>query len=346
MRRDQRDLEHVAATERVEAVLHAVLAEGDVDPGRHQLADPGRAATDQPAVAAALDHQVRHRVGDDGDAGPRAAGDHVVGVVVVGRRQRARRARPSPGPASRGARSRPRPSRGCAPSRRRSRRRACRRRRRSASASVEAEPHVLALRRPRCAPSAACHRRRRRRACIASTIRSAAPGIAQDALLREGDGLHLGDVGAVPGGREHALERHQPADGVDVDVRAQPGVPVSTDDSMTARGAPAYVLDGVGALGRVDRVDRAAQRAVVLGQLVADQHLVEVDVGVDVGRQQQPAGSVDLVVGRAGRRPAPTAAICPSSTTTSTREPSTRVASTIASRAIRPSDHRSTTMGR
>ena len=80
-------------------------------------------------------------------------------------------------------------------------------------------------------------------------------------------------------------------------------VPVSTEASITLDGALAYVLDGVVPLRRVDAVDRATQRAVVLGQLVADQHLVEVDMGVDERRQEQSAASVDDVVGADIGRP-------------------------------------------
>ena len=341
MRRDQRDLEQVAATERVEAVLHAVLAEGDRHPGRHQLADPGRAAPHQPAVAAALDHQVRHRVGDDRDAEPGAVGDDALGVVVVGRGQRADVPDGDPAlpAAALGLRHHHREGAhravvglvdvhvdvGVV-----------------ASGELEAQPHVLPLRVLGGLPVRhATHDGRATLHRLGHQLGRA--GVAEQPLLRERDDLHLGDVGAVPRGREDALERHQPADRVDVHVGAEPGRAGQHGCLDHGGGAPAYVLDGVGALGRVDGVDRPAQRAVVLGQLVADQHLVEVDVGVHVRREQQAAGSVDLLVGRPARRPVATAAICPSSTTTSTRAPSARDASTIAQpchAAIRPSiDH-------
>jgi hypothetical protein len=46
----------------------------------------------------------------------------------------------------------------------------------------------------------------------------------------------------------------------------------------------------------VDGADGSAERAVVLAQLASDQHLVQVDVSVDVRGEQQLAGAV------AGRR--------------------------------------------
>ena len=223
MRRDQRDLEQVAATERVEAVLHAVLAEGDRHPGGHQLADPGGAAPHQPAVAAALEHQVGHRVGDDGDAEPGAVGDHALGVVVVGRGQRADV--PDRDPVL------PAAALGLRHHHREGAHRAV-----VGLVDVHVDVGVVALRRARS--------RAARARAASSSVRSqcgmppttSAPrlhrlghqvgraGVAQQMpSCGNAIDLHLGDVGAVPRGGEHALERHQPADRVDVDVGAQPG---------------------------------------------------------------------------------------------------------------------------
>jgi len=42
----------------------------------------------------------------------------------------------------------------------------------------------------------------------------------------------------------------------------------------------------------VGRLDRAGESPIVVAQLVTDEHLVEMDVAIDVRRQKQPAPAV------------------------------------------------------
>ena len=113
--------------------------------------------------------------------------------------------------------------------------------------------------------------------------------VAQQTLLREGNGLHRGDIGAIRGSGHHAFERDQPADGVDVHVRAQAcrAEPDRVLDHRTC--ARPHVFHRVAPLPLVDGRDGAAQGPVVLAQLVADQDLIEVNMAVYKAGQDQLA---------------------------------------------------------
>ena len=88
----------------------------------------------------------------------------------------------------------------------------------------------------------------------------------------------------------------QAADRVHVHVRAE-ACGAEEDGGLDHRpGPPPHLLDGVGALALMDRPDRPGQCSVVLPELIPDQGLVEVDVGVDEGREQQAAAAVERVV--------------------------------------------------
>ena len=70
MQAHRRDLEHVARAHRIERIDHAVVAEGDGEPGRHQLRHAGQAASLGIGVVAALQGDVDQRVGDHAELGP------------------------------------------------------------------------------------------------------------------------------------------------------------------------------------------------------------------------------------------------------------------------------------
>ena len=59
-----RDLKHIARAQAVPRVHHAVVAEGNRDPGRQQLRNASHAAPLRIAVVAALQGDVDERVGN------------------------------------------------------------------------------------------------------------------------------------------------------------------------------------------------------------------------------------------------------------------------------------------
>src|SRR4029453_12383157 len=80
---DQGYLQHVPATEWIEPICHAVLAEGHVDARVHELSHPRCAPPDEATVAAALDDKVGYRVRHDRYIGPGTAGDDCLGVRLI-----------------------------------------------------------------------------------------------------------------------------------------------------------------------------------------------------------------------------------------------------------------------
>ena len=258
---------------------------GDVDPRRAELGDPGQPPPDQPAIAAALDDEVGRGVGDDGHAGLDAFRDDALRVGIVRGRQRADVTHAD---AAEVAALESRVSHHLESSNRTVVRLVdvqvevgveplC---------QLEAEPYVLALVGLRRLPVGhAAHHVAARLHGRSHQVQGAR--VAKDALLRKGNGLNLGVTGAVGGSREHSLQRPEPADRVDIHVRAEAGRAGQHPAFDHGSRPAANVLDVVGTLARLDGSDRAGERAVVLRQLVADQRLVEVHVGVDVGRQQQ-----------------------------------------------------------
>ena len=80
-------------------------------------------------------------------------------------------------------------------------------------------------------------------------------------------GRDLSEVVALAGRCHHSLQRHQPADGVDIDVRTQPRRTRHSGAADHLEGAQPNVVDGVVALELVHAADRAGQRTVVLGEL-------------------------------------------------------------------------------
>lgn len=292
--RNERHLEEVTTAERVETVLNAVLAKGHVDPGRHKLPHPCRAASDQPSVSSALDNQIRSRIGNDGDTRSRASGNDLPGVRIVGSCERT-------GVTS-GDTPLPSAPLGFLGDHRQ-----------GADISVvglvdvqvevsvealckvETEPYVFTL--LALGPFPVRHAAHDVGPSLhGSDHEFARPGIAQDPLLREGDDLNLSDVGAVPGGRHDALERHQATDGVDVYMRPQPGRTgqYRALDNL-ARPAP-HILTGVGALGGVNCLDRSPQRPIVLRELVTGERFVEMDVRVNIRGDEQATGCVYAIL--------------------------------------------------
>ena len=86
---------------------------------------------------------------------------------------------------------------------------------------VEAQAHVLALRGLISLPVR--HSAHHMRAQLERRLHQLVGArVAQQALLRKRDRLHVGDVRAVRCRREHALQRHELADRVDVDMRPKP----------------------------------------------------------------------------------------------------------------------------
>ena len=90
-----------------------------------------------------------------------------------------------------------------------------------ALSQVEAQPHVLALRSlirlpvRHAAHHVRAHLERRLHQLVGARV-------AKQALLRKRDRLHVGDVRAVSRRRENALQWHELADRVDVDMRPKP----------------------------------------------------------------------------------------------------------------------------
>ena len=115
--------------------------------------------------------------------------------------------------------------------------------------------------------------------------------VGDDPFLGKGHEGHVDDAGETVARAHHALQGDQPGREVHVDLGMQTPDAVGGGEPEGLAGALLHVGDGELGLDLVGTVEGFLRPA--RAEQVAAQHLVDMEMGIDEGRRDQPAAGVD-----------------------------------------------------